>query len=137
MKTVFLLILFSTHLFAGERDTHGFRANSVDPKMKMKSDNDKERIRIILKNHSTQYVSCFKKESESNKAGTNSKVRVIFKFTINSTGKVINPEIESDEISSDSIKDCLKNALSEIQFGTFTEGKTLTIRQPFNVYKKN
>jgi hypothetical protein len=42
----------------------------------------------------------------------------------------------SDEITSDKVRDCIKNVLQGIQFPAPAGGKTVEVSQPMNLYPK-
>ncbi|NOT78080.1 MAG: AgmX/PglI C-terminal domain-containing protein [Bacteriovoracaceae bacterium] len=95
-----------------------------------------DEIRRILRDHIPQFRYCYQAELDSNKNPEGLQGRMTFKFSIGGTGRVTKSEIQSEEISSDKVRDCIKNVLGGIQFPSPGAGKTVDVSQPINFYPK-
>ena len=93
-------------------------------------------IRRILRDHIPQFRYCYQTELDTNKNPEGVQGRMTFKFSIGGNGKVTKSEIQSEEISSDKVRDCIKNVLHGIQFPSPGAGKTVDVAQPINFYPK-
>lgn len=93
-------------------------------------------IRRILRDHIPQFRYCYQSELDSNKAPEGVQGRINFKFSVGGKGRVLKSEILSEEISSDKVRDCIKNVLHGIQFPSPGDGKTYDVAQPMNFYPK-
>lgn len=97
---------------------------------------DPDAIRRLLRDHIPQFRYCYQSELDTNKNPDGLQGRMNFKFIIGSNGKVQRSEITSDEITSDKVRDCIKNVLHGIQFPAPSGGKTVEVYQPMNFYPK-
>jgi hypothetical protein len=95
-----------------------------------------DEIRRILRDHIPQFRYCYQSELDSNKNPEGVQGRMNFKFSVGGRGKVLKSEILSEEISSDKVRDCIKNVLHGIQFPSPGDGKTYDVSQPLNFYPK-
>jgi hypothetical protein len=97
---------------------------------------DPDVIRRILREHIPQFRYCYQKELDVNKNPDGLQGRMNFKFKIGGNGRVTTSEIISEEITSDQVRDCIKNVLHGIQFPSPGGGKTVEVYQPINFYPK-
>jgi len=97
---------------------------------------DPDAIRRLLRDHIPQFRYCYQSELDANKNPDGLQGRMNFKFIIGSNGRVQRSEITSDEITSDKVRDCIKNVLHGIQFPAPSGGKTVEVYQPMNFYPK-
>lgn len=95
-----------------------------------------DEIRRILRDHIPQFRYCYQSELDNNKNPEGLQGRMNFKFTIGGIGRVTKSEIQSEEISSDKVRDCIKNVLHGIQFPSPGAGKNVDVSQPINFYPK-
>lgn len=95
-----------------------------------------DEIRRILRDHIPQFRSCYQAELDHNKNPEGLQGRMNFKFKISSVGTVQNSQIQSEEISSDKVRDCIKNVLDGITFPKPGPGNTVDVSQPINFYPK-
>ena len=95
-----------------------------------------DEIRRILRDHIPQFRYCYQSELDNNKNPEGLQGRMNFKFKIGGNGRVTSSEIQSEEISSDKVRDCIKNVLHGIQFPSPGAGKTVDVSQPINFYPK-
>ncbi len=95
-----------------------------------------DEIRRILRDHIPQFRYCYQAELDTNKNPEGLQGRMNFKFSIGGSGRVTKSEIQSEEISSDKVRDCIKNVLGGIQFPSPGAGKTVDVAQPINFYPK-
>ncbi len=97
---------------------------------------DPDAIRRLLREHIPQFRFCYQNELDINKNPEGLQGRMNFKFIIGGSGKVQKSEITSDEITSDKVRDCIRNVLHGIQFPAPSGGKTVEVYQPMNFYPK-
>jgi hypothetical protein len=97
---------------------------------------DPDVIRRILREHIPQFRYCYQQELDTNKNPEGLQGRMNFKFKIGGNGKVTTSEIISEEITSDKVRDCIKNVLHGIQFPSPGGGRTVEVFQPINFYPK-
>jgi len=95
-----------------------------------------DEIRRILRDHIPQFRYCYQAELDTNKNPEGLQGRMNFKFSIGGNGRVTKSEIQSEEISSDKVRDCIKKVLGGIQFPSPGVGKTVDVSQPINFYPK-
>jgi hypothetical protein len=95
-----------------------------------------DEIRRILRDHIPQFRYCYQSELDGNKNPEGVQGRMNFKFSVGGAGKVTKSEIQSEEISSDKVRDCIKNVLHGIQFPRPTSGGNYDVSQPMNFYPK-
>ena len=95
-----------------------------------------DEIRRILRDHIPQFRYCYQSELDANKNPENIQGRMNFKFSVGGAGKVLRSEIISEEISSDKVRDCIKNVLHGIKFPSPGDGRTYDVAQPLNFYPK-
>lgn len=95
-----------------------------------------DEIRRILRDHIPQFRYCYQTELDTNKNPDGLQGRMNFKFKINGTGKVASSEITSEEITSDKVRDCIKDVLHGIQFPSPGAGRSVDVSQPINFYPK-
>lgn len=97
---------------------------------------DPDAIRRLLREHIPQFRYCYQKELDVNKNPEGFQGVMNFRFFIASEGKVSRSEITSEEITSDKVRDCMKNVLHGIQFPAPRGGRTVEVNQPMNLYPK-
>ena len=97
---------------------------------------DPDTIRKLLREHIPQFRYCYQNELDVNKNPEGLQGRMNFRFVIGSNGRVTRSEITSEEITSDKVRDCIKNVLQGIQFPAPSGGKTVEVYQPMNFYPK-
>lgn len=97
---------------------------------------DPDAIRRILREHIPQFRYCYQQELDTNKNPDNLQGRMNLKFKIGGNGRVTSSEITSEEISSDKVRDCMKNVLQGIQFPAPGGTKTVDVNQPISLYPK-
>lgn len=95
-----------------------------------------DEIRRILRDHIPQFRYCYQSELDGNKNPEGVQGRMNFKFSVGGNGRVTKSEIQSEEISSDKVRDCIKNVLHGIQFPVPGSGKSYDVSQPMNFYPK-
>jgi hypothetical protein len=95
-----------------------------------------DEIRRILRDHIPQFRYCYQTELDTNKNPDGLQGRMNFKFKINGSGRVASSEIISEEITSDKVRDCIKDVLHGIQFPSPGAGRTVDVSQPINFYPK-
>ena len=95
-----------------------------------------DEIRRILRDHIPQFRYCYQTELDSNKNPDGVQGRMNFKFKINGNGRVASSEITSEEITSDKVRDCIKNVLHGIQFPSPGKDRSVDVSQPINFYPK-
>ena len=97
---------------------------------------DPDAIRRLLREHIPQFRYCYQTELDINKNPDGLQGRMNFAFVIGGNGRVQKSEITSEEITSDKVRDCIKNVLHGIQFPAPSGGKTVEVKQPMNFYPK-
>lgn len=97
---------------------------------------DPDEIRRILREHIPQFRYCYQSELDTNKNPEGLQGRMLFRFKIGGSGSVTSSEIQSEEISSDKVRDCMKNVLDGIKFPSPSGGKVVEVSQPMNLYPK-
>jgi hypothetical protein len=97
---------------------------------------DPDAIRRLLREHIPQFRYCYQKELDVSDKPEGFQGVMNFRFFIGSQGRVRNSSITSDEITSDKVRDCMKNVLHGIQFPSPREGKSVEVNQPMNLYPK-
>lgn len=97
---------------------------------------DPDAIRRLLRDHIPQFRSCYQKELDRSNEAEGFQGVMNFKFIIGSEGRVEKSAITSDEIKSDSVRDCMKNVLHGIRFPAPKGGRTVEVNQPMNLYPK-
>jgi hypothetical protein len=97
---------------------------------------DPDAIRRLLREQIPQFRYCYQKELDVNKNPEGFQGVMNFRFFIGAEGRVSRSEITSDEITSDKVRDCMKNVLHGIQFPSPRGGKTVEVNQPMNLYPK-
>lgn len=95
---------------------------------------DPDAIRRLLRERIPQFRYCYQKELDATPEGFQGVMN--FRFFIGGEGRVSRSEITSQEITSDKVRDCMKNVLQGIQFPTPRGGKTVEVNQPMNLYPK-
>lgn len=95
-----------------------------------------DEIRRILRDHIPQFRYCYQSELDGNKNPEGVQGRMNFKFSVGNAGRVTKSEIQSEEISSDKVRDCIKNVLHGIQFPKPPSGGNYDVSQPMNFYPK-
>lgn len=95
-----------------------------------------DEIRRILRDHIPQFRYCYQSELDGNKNPEGVQGRMNFKFSVGGGGRVTKSEIQSEEISSDKVRDCIKNVLHGIQFPKPPSGGNYEVSQPMNFYPK-
>ena len=97
---------------------------------------DPDVIRRLLRENIPQFRHCYQKELEITKNPEGFSGVMSFRFFIAESGSVSRSEIKSDEITSDIIRDCMKNVLQGIRFPSHHSGKGVEVNQPMNLYPK-
>ncbi|MDD4972976.1 MAG: AgmX/PglI C-terminal domain-containing protein [Bacteriovorax sp.] len=97
---------------------------------------DPDAIRRLLRDHIPQFRYCYQKELDVDKNPEGFQGVMNFRFFIASQGRVNRSEITSEEITSDKVRDCMKNVLHGIQFPAPHGGRTVEVNQPMNLYPK-
>lgn len=97
---------------------------------------DRETIRRLLRDNIPQFRSCYQRELDVNKDPEGFQGVMNFRFFIGGEGRVTRSEISSDKITSDKVRDCMKNVLQGIQFPAPRGGKSVEVTQPMNLYPK-
>lgn len=97
---------------------------------------DREAVRRILRDHIPQFRGCYQSELDRSRSGDGLEGRVQFSFSIGPGGRVTKSSILSDEISADSVRNCIKNILHGIQFPQPKGGATVDVDQAMNFYPK-
>lgn len=97
---------------------------------------DPDAIRRLLRDHIPQFRSCYQNELDRTKEAEGFQGVMNFKFIIGAEGRVTKSAVTSDEIKSDSVRDCMKNVLHGIRFPAPKGGRTVEVNQPMNLYPK-
>lgn len=97
---------------------------------------DPDAIRRLLREHIPQFRYCYQKELDVTDKPEGFQGVMNFRFFIGSEGRVQKSAITSDEITSDKVRDCMKNVLHGIQFPAPHGGRTVEVNQPMNLYPK-
>lgn len=97
---------------------------------------DRDAISRLLRDHIPQFRYCYQKALDGDKNPEGFEGILNFKFFIAARGRVTRAEINSDKITSDSVRDCMKDVLQGIQFPTPKGGSTVEVNQPMNLYPK-
>ncbi|MBC7540472.1 MAG: AgmX/PglI C-terminal domain-containing protein [Bacteriovorax sp.] len=97
---------------------------------------DPDIIRKLLADHIPQFRSCYQKALEKDKNPEGFSGVMSFKFFIANQGRVSRSEISSDSITSDKVRDCMKNVLHGIVFPAVRGGGTVQVDQAMNLYPK-
>jgi hypothetical protein len=97
---------------------------------------DGDVIRRLLREHIPQFRYCYQKELDSNKNPDGFQGVMNFRFFIAGEGRVNRSEITSEEITSDKVRDCMKNVLHGIHFPTPKGGSVVEVKQSMNLYPK-
>lgn len=97
---------------------------------------DPDAIRRLLREHIPQFRYCYQKELDVSEKPEGFQGVMNFRFFIGTEGRVQKSAITSDEITSDKVRDCMKNVLHGIQFPAPHGGRTVEVNQPMNLYPK-
>jgi len=97
---------------------------------------DGDAIRRLLREHIPQFRYCYQKELDTNKNPDGFQGVMNFRFFIATGGRVSRSEVSSDEITSDKVRDCMKDVLHGIQFPSPRGASTVEVRQSMNLYPK-
>ncbi len=97
---------------------------------------DPDAIKRLLRDNIPQFRSCYQKELDRSKEAEGFQGVLTFKFIIGTEGRVTKSAMTSDEIKSDSVRDCMKNVLHGIRFPAPKGGRTVEVNQPMNLYPK-
>jgi hypothetical protein len=95
-----------------------------------------DEIRRLIREHIPQFRYCYQSELDSHKNPEGLQGRIVFNFMIGGAGRVTTSSIISDEITSDKVRECIKDVLHGIQFPKPAGGKTVQVNQPMNLYPK-
>jgi hypothetical protein len=95
-----------------------------------------EEIRRLIRERIPQFRYCYQSELDSNRNSDGIQGRIVFNFIIGGNGRVSTSSIISEEISSDKVRECIKNVLHGIQFPVPAGGKSVQVNQPMNLYPK-
>lgn len=98
---------------------------------------DPNEVRKILRDYVPQFNCCYQNELNSNKNFPRDAMKTNFKFSIESNGKVTQTDITMERSSSETLTECLKYVLSEVQFPKNTDGRRIEINQPINFKPKS
>ena len=97
---------------------------------------DRDAISRLLRDHIPQFRYCYQKALDGDKNPEGFQGILNFKFFIAAMGRVTRSEITSDKITSDNVRNCMKDVLQGIQFPTPKGGSTVEVNQPMNLYPK-
>ena len=97
---------------------------------------DSDVIRRLLRENIPQFRSCYQAELDATQRPDGLQGRIVFKFRIGGSGRVQRSEVASEDITSDKVRDCMKNVLQGIQFPEPAGGATVEVSQPMNLYPK-
>jgi hypothetical protein len=97
---------------------------------------DPDAIRALLREKIPQFRYCYQRELDATQKPDGLQGRINFRFMIGQGGHVQRSEVMSDEITSDKVRDCMKNVLQGIQFPSPAGGKSVEVSQPMNLYPK-
>ncbi len=97
---------------------------------------DPDAIRRLLRDQIPQFRSCYQKELDVSEKPEGFQGVMNFRFFIGNEGRVQKSSITSDEITSDKVRDCMKNVLHGIRFPAPNGGRTVEVNQPMNLYPK-
>lgn len=97
---------------------------------------DGDAIRRLLREHIPQFRYCYQKELDTNKNPDGFQGVMNFRFFIATGGKVNRSEVTSEEITSDKVRDCMKNVLHGIQFPSPRGASVVEVKQSMNLYPK-
>jgi hypothetical protein len=95
-----------------------------------------DEIRRIIRDHIPQFRYCYQSELDKSKNPEGVQGIMQLNFKIVSGGKVSGSSIRSDEISSDKVRDCMKDVMDGMKFPNPGAGKTVEVSQPINLYPK-
>ncbi len=95
-----------------------------------------DEIRRLIREHIPQFRYCYQSQLDIHKNPEGLQGRIIFNFLIGAEGRVTSSSITSEEITSDKVRDCIKDVLHGIQFPRPQGGKTVQVNQPMNLYPK-
>jgi hypothetical protein len=91
-----------------------------------------ESIRNSIKARVPQLRYCYQSLLDTS-SSPDLKNKVVLQFTIGTNGSVIKSKVLSDEITSDKVLNCMENVISQIQFTSPENGKTVDINQPIRL----
>lgn len=95
-----------------------------------------DEIRRLLREAIPQFRYCYQSELDATQKAEGLQGRITFRFKIGGNGRVTTSDIVSDEITSDKVRDCMRNVLFGIQFPKPAGGKIVEVSQPMNLYPK-
>jgi hypothetical protein len=95
-----------------------------------------DEIRRLLREHIPQFRYCYQSELDINKNPDGLQGRINFRFKIGGAGRVTSSDITSEDMTTDKVRDCIKNVLHGIQFPVPAEKRTVDVFQPMNFYPK-
>lgn len=126
----------SSRGFDGLSEKGSFMMAGVPVEKIARSTVDPDEIRRILRDHIPQFRHCYQSELDNHQNPEGLQGRVNFKFKIGGAGRVASSEIQSEEITSDKVRDCIRNVLHGIQFPRPGAGNSVDVNQPMNFYPK-
>lgn len=95
-----------------------------------------DEIRRILREHIPQFRYCYQSELEKQNRPEGLQGVMLFNFVISGDGAVRKSSITSDEITSDKVRDCMKDVLHGIRFPAPGGSRTVEVNQPINLYPR-
>ncbi len=95
-----------------------------------------DEIRRILRDHIPQFRSCYQSELEKQNKPDGLQGVMLFNFMIGGDGGVKKSSITSEEITSDKVRDCMKNVLQGIRFPAPGGSRNVEVNQPINLYPR-
>ncbi len=97
---------------------------------------DPDAISRLLRDHIPQFRSCYQSELDRSGKPEGFQGVINLRFLIGNEGHVQKSSVTSSDITSDKVRDCLKNVLDGIRFPTPRGGSTVEVNQPMNLYPK-
>ncbi|MDO9182261.1 MAG: AgmX/PglI C-terminal domain-containing protein [Bacteriovorax sp.] len=97
---------------------------------------DPDAIRRLLRENIPYFRGCYQSELVKDKRPDGFEGVLNLKFFIGSGGVVQRSEITSEDITSDKIRECMKNVLQGIHFPSPRGGRTVEVSQTMNLYPK-
>jgi hypothetical protein len=97
---------------------------------------DPDAISRLLRDHIPQFRSCYQNELDHSGQPEGFQGVMSFRFFIGAEGRVQRSQITSADITSDKVRECMKNVLDGIRFPTPRGGSIVEVNQPMNLYPK-
>lgn len=92
-------------------------------------------IRTVLLENLPKFRSCY--VDEATKTNISYKGVVHLRFMINSQGAVEGPQVNAENEIPESIKNCVVNTMTQLQFPKPLNGGSVEVKQPMNFYPKD